>query len=54
MNDLLISELKSKYEHLAGLDMKEYKDIVKTEVFCLPFEAFPIKGMNYEGTNFGA
>ena len=28
MNDLLISELKSKYEHLAGLDMKEYKDIV--------------------------
>ena len=33
---------------------KEYKDIVKTEVFCLPFEAFPIKGMNYEGTRFGA
>ncbi len=27
-NDLLISELKSKYEHLAHKDMLEFKDIV--------------------------
>ena len=33
---------------------KEYKDQIVVDAFCLPFEAFPIKGMNYEGTNFGA
>ena len=33
---------------------QSYKDIVAIDAFCLPFEAFPIKGMNYEGTNFGA
>jgi len=32
---------------------KEYKDSVKTEVFCLPFDAFPIKGMNYKDSSFG-
>ena len=33
---------------------KEYKDLVAADAFCLPFEAFPIQGMNYEGTKFGA
>tara|TARA_R110002020_G_scaffold443245_1_gene654465 strand:+ start:351 stop:593 length:243 start_codon:yes stop_codon:yes gene_type:complete len=33
---------------------KEYKDSVSVDAFCLPFDAFPIKGMNYEGTKFGA
>ena len=33
---------------------QEYKDRVLTETFCLPFDAFPIQGMNYKGTKFGA
>ena len=33
---------------------QEYKDQVLVDAFCLPFKAFPIKGMNYEGTKFGA
>ena len=33
---------------------QEYKDLVTTDVFCLPFEAFPIKGKKYKGTKFGA
>ena len=33
---------------------KAYKDSIKIDAFCLPFDAFPIQGMNYEGTNFGA
>jgi hypothetical protein len=28
---------------------QEYKDGVVTEAFCLPFEAFPIKGLNKTG-----
>ena len=32
---------------------QEYKDSIKIDAFCLPFDAFPIKGMNYEGTKFG-
>ena len=32
---------------------QEYKDQVLVDSFCLPFEAFPIKGMNYKGTKFG-
>ena len=28
---------------------QEYKDRVVTEAFCLPFEAFPIKGLNKTG-----
>ena len=30
-----------------------YKDVVVVDSFCLPFEAFPIKGMGYKGTKFG-
>ena len=33
---------------------QEYKDQVLVDAFCLPFEAFPIQGMNYKGTKFGA
>ena len=28
---------------------QEYKDRIKTDAFCLPFEAFPIKGLNKIG-----
>ena len=28
---------------------QEYKDVVVTDAFCLPFEAFPIKGLNKTG-----
>ena len=30
-----------------------YKETTVVDSFCLPFEAFPIKGMNYKGTKFG-
>ena len=33
---------------------QSYKDQVLVDAFCLPFDAFPIQGMNYEGTRFGA
>ncbi len=32
---------------------QEYKDRVLTETFCLPFDAFPIQGMNYKDSSFG-
>ena len=28
---------------------QEYKNTVVTDAFCLPFEAFPIKGLNKTG-----
>ena len=28
---------------------QEYKDRIKTNAFCLPFDAFPIKGLNKTG-----
>ena len=28
---------------------QEYKSTVVTDAFCLPFEAFPIKGLNKTG-----
>ena len=28
---------------------QEYKDALVTDAFCLPFEAFPIKGLNKIG-----
>lgn len=31
-----------------------YKDQVVVDAFCLPFDAFPIQGMTYKGTKFGA
>ena len=31
---------------------QEYKDKMKTEAFCIPFDSFPIKGM--EAYNMGA
>ena len=34
---------------------QDYKDKLLADAFCLPFEAFPIKGMNYnESSLFGA
>ena len=33
---------------------KSYKDSITVNAFCLPFDAFPIQGMNYKGTKFGA
>ena len=29
-----------------------YKDSVSVDAFCLPFEAFPIQGMNYDKSSF--
>ena len=32
---------------------QNYKDLVAVDVFCLPFEAFPIQGMDYKDSSFG-
>jgi len=31
---------------------QDYKDKLVADAFCLPFEAFPIKGMNYNDSSF--
>ena len=43
--------MKSITDYLNYYEQKpqEYKDRVVTEAFCLPFEAFPIKGLNKTG-----
>ena len=33
---------------------KDDKDKLLADAFCLPFEAFPIKGMNYNESSFDA
>ena len=33
---------------------QSYKDNMLVDAFCLPFEAFPIKGMNYNESSFDA
>ena len=33
---------------------QEYKDSIAIDAFCLPFDAFPIQGMNYKDSSFGA
>jgi len=32
---------------------QDYKDKLVVDAFCLPFDAFPVQGMNYQGTKFG-
>ena len=32
---------------------EEYKEGVVIDSFCLPFDAFPIKGMNYSDSSLG-
>jgi len=31
-----------------------YKENVVIDAFCLPFDAFPVKGMNYKDSSFDA
>jgi|TARA_R110002074_G_scaffold365888_1_gene539675 hypothetical protein len=31
---------------------QDYKDKLVADAFCLPFEAFPVKGMNYNDSSF--
>ena len=33
---------------------QDYKDKLVTDAFCLPFEAFPVKGLKYNDSSFGA
>ena len=33
---------------------QDYKDKLVTDAFCLPFEAFPVKGLKYNNSLFGA
>ena len=44
---------RAGYHNNYELRDDEYKGRVVIDSFCLPFEAFPVKGMNYEGTKFG-
>ena len=33
---------------------QDYKDKLVTEAYCLSFDSFPIKGMNYKDSSFDA
>ena len=46
--------LEAQTVFLNGYEAKpqEYKDKLLTDAFCLPFEAFPVKGMNYNDSSF--
>ena len=33
---------------------RDYKEKLVTDAFCLPFDAFPVQGMNYKDSSFGA
>ena len=33
---------------------QNYKDKLVTDAFCLPFDAFPVQGMHYKDSSFGA
>ena len=32
---------------------QSYKDNMLVDAFCLPFDAFPVQGMNYNDSSFG-
>ena len=48
--------VNAQTEFLNGYEARpqEYKNSITVDAFCLPFDAYPIKGMNYKGTKFGA
>ena len=33
---------------------QDYKNKMAFNAFCLPFDAFPVQGMNYKDSSFGA
>ena len=33
---------------------QDYKDVMIVDAFCLPFNAFPVQGMIYKDSSFGA
>ena len=44
---------RAGYHNNYELKAKEYKGRVVIDSFCLPFEAFPVKGMNYSNSSLG-
>ena len=48
--------LKAQTGYLNVYEAKpqEYKDKLVTEAYCLSFDSFPIKGMNYKDSSFDA
>lgn len=40
--------IRAKDDYMGAFEAKseEYKDKIKTEAFCVPFESFPIKGID--------
>ena len=44
---------QAKYLNEYERKTPEYKAGVVVDVYCLPFDAFPVKGMNYKESSFG-
>jgi len=42
----LCMEARRGYMKAFEAKSQEYKDEAKTEAFCIPFDSFPIKGLN--------
>ena len=40
--------MEARKGYMEALEAKpqEYKDTIRTEAFCIPFDSYPIKGMN--------
>ena len=40
--------MEAREGYMEALEAKpqEYKDTIRTEAFCIPFDSYPIKGMN--------
>ena len=47
-------EAQTGYLNVYEAKPQDYKDKLVTEAYCLSFDSFPIKGMNYKESSFGA
>tara|TARA_R110000765_G_scaffold119605_1_gene214630 strand:- start:236 stop:484 length:249 start_codon:yes stop_codon:yes gene_type:complete len=46
-------EAKTGYLNVYEAKPQDYKDKLVTEAYCLSFDSFPIKGMNYKESSLG-
>ena len=47
-------EAQTGYLSVYEAQPQDYKDKLATEAYCLSFDSFPIKGMNYKESSFDA
>jgi len=47
-------DAQAEFLNMYETQPQNYKDKLVVGAFCLPFDAFPVQGMNYKGTKFGA